>query len=103
LKKTMQQKSMFILLFGIVEVRKEGELLAIVTPGGVIGEIAFVPCTASIITATKDVRVLGLDEASLSRLFKLEGKLANKVLVNLCRSLCIRIIQGGESADLRAS
>ncbi len=77
----MQQKSMFILLFGIVEVRKEGELLAIVTPGGVIGEIAFVPCTASIITATKDVRVLGLDEASLSRLFKLEGKLANKVLV----------------------
>ncbi len=95
-------KTMFVLLSGCVEVhRSSGELQAIITPGEVIGEIAFflhVPRSASIIAATDDVKILSLDEAAMSRLLKYDSTLANKILSNLCRSLCHRVISNAEVA-----
>jgi CRP-like cAMP-binding protein len=105
IEKDNAAKTMFILLSGHVAVEKNGQLIAMVSPGEVIGEIAFflgVPRTASIIAATEDVKVLSLDERGLSRLLKHEGQLANKVLMNMCRVLCSRILAGSETADLRA-
>jgi predicted GNAT family N-acyltransferase len=98
-------KTIFVLLSGAIDVRREGKLIAIVTPGDMIGEIAFflhMPRSASIIAATDDVRVLSLDEASMSRLLKFESELANKVLVNICRTLCSRVLGGYEASDLRS-
>jgi len=97
-------KTIFVLLSGAIDVRREDKLIAIVTPGDMIGEIAFflhMPRSASIIAATEDVRVLSLDEASMSRLLKFESELANKVLVNICRTLCSRVLGGYEGSDLR--
>ena len=98
-------KTIFVLLSGAIDVRRENKLIAIVTPGDMIGEIAFflhMPRSASIIAATDDVRVLSLDEASMSRLLKFESELANKVLVNICRTLCSRVLGGYEASDLRS-
>ena len=105
IEKDNAAKTMFIILSGIVEVRRDGELQAIITPGEVIGEIAFflkIPRTASIIAATDDVKILSLDEPSMSRLLKFESDLANKVLINLCCNLCSRVMNGVETSDLRA-
>ncbi|WP_349431056.1 GNAT family N-acetyltransferase [Methylomarinum sp. Ch1-1] len=105
IEKDNAAKTMFILLSGIVEVRRDGELQAVISPGEMIGEIAFflkTPRSASIIAATDEVKILSLDEPSMSRLLKYESELANKVLMNLCRSLCSRVISGVETSDLRA-
>ncbi len=104
IEKDNSAKTMFILLHGHVAVEKGGQMIAMVSPGEVIGEIAFflgVPRTASIIAATDGVKVLSLDEKGLSRLLKHEGQLANKVLMNLCRGLCSRILAGSETSDFR--
>lgn len=89
-------RTMFIVLSGYVEVRlPNGELMAVITPGDIIGEIAFflhIPRTASIVAATNDVKILSLDEPSLNRLLKYEPALASKILLNICKSLCNRVI-----------
>jgi len=86
---------MFILLSGILEILRDGQLQAVIYPGDVIGEISFflhVPRTADIIAATDNVKLLSLDEASLSRLLKYDHTLANKILMNICRNLCTRVM-----------
>jgi len=106
IEKNNAAKTIFVLLSGIVEVRRGKELQAVISPGETIGEIAYflqVPRTASIIAATHGVRVLSLDEASMSRLLKYESVLANKILMNLCRTLCHRVISGVETSELRTS
>jgi CRP-like cAMP-binding protein len=97
-------KTLFVLLSGIVKVERNGLLQALISPGEAIGEIAFflnVPRTANIIAATNDVRVLSIDDAAISRLLKYDSVLANKILLNLCRLLCTRVINNFETATLR--
>jgi len=104
IEKNNAAKTLFVLLSGVVEVRRNGQLLAIITPGEVIGEIAYflnIPRSANVTAATENVRLLSLDEPSMTRLLKYESALANKVLMNMCRSLCSRVISGVEISDLR--
>jgi len=102
IEKSNSAKTIFVLLSGIVEVKRDKELQAIISPGETIGEIAYflkVPRSASIIAATNNVRVLSLDEASMSRLLKFDSDLANKILMNICRSLCFRVISDVETPE----
>lgn len=95
IQKDNTAKTMFILLSGILEILREGQLQAVIYPGDVIGEISFflhVPRTADIIAATDNVKLLSLDEASMSRLLKYDHTLANKILMNICRNLCTRVM-----------
>ncbi len=89
-------KTMFVLLSGLVQVqRPSGEIQAVIFPGEVIGEIAFflhVPRTASIVAATDNVKILSLDEALMNRLLKYDAPMASKILMNLCRALCFRVL-----------
>lgn len=97
--------TMFILLTGFVHVLRDGQLQAIISPGDIIGEIAYflhTPRTATIIAATDDVKLLSLDDASMSRLIKFDHVIANKILVNICRELSSRVIGGIETTDLRS-
>lgn len=106
IEKNNAAKTMFVVLSGMVEVYRNKELLTVIPPGGVIGEVAFFlqrSRSATIIAATEDVRLLSLDEPSMSRLLKYEPVLANKILTNLCRLLCSRLIGGIETSDLRSS
>lgn len=104
IEKDNAAKTMFVLLSGVAEVRRNGELQAVISPGELIGEIAFflnVPRSANITAVTADVRILSLDESSMSRLLKFECDLANKILINISRSLCYRVVKGIETTDLR--
>mgnify|MGYP000423827428 CR=1 FL=1 len=106
IEKNNSAKTIFVLLSGVVEVRRGKELQAVIAPGEIIGEIAYflkVPRTASIVAATGNVRVLSLDEAAMSRLLKYESTVANNILMNICRTLCFRVISGVETSELRAS
>jgi predicted GNAT family N-acyltransferase len=88
-------KTIFVILSGVVEIRQEGHLQSIVSPGEVIGEITFflgVRSSVDIVAATDDVRILSLDDASMSYLLKFDSTLANKIYKNICRGLCSRII-----------
>ncbi len=104
IEKDNAARTMFIILTGFAEVRRNDQMIAMVSPGEVIGEIAFflgVPRSASIVAASDELRILSLDDKSLSKLLKHEGELANKVLMNICRGLCARIVQGVGAGDLR--
>jgi predicted GNAT family N-acyltransferase len=95
IEKDNAAKTLFIILSGFAEVRREEELIAMVSPGELIGELAFflgIPRTASIVAVSDELRILSFDEHSLSKLLKQECDLANKVLMNINRSLCTRIV-----------
>ncbi len=105
IEKNNSAKTMFILLSGYAEVKRENQLIAIISPGEVVGEIAFfldVPRSASIIAASEGVSILSLDETSMARLFKKDSQLSIKILMNLCRGLCSRIVNGVETEDIRS-
>ncbi len=95
-------RTMFIVLSGFVEVYRGEHMVAIVSPGEVIGEIAFfldTPRTASIIAGSDNVQLLALDDAALSRLLKRDHALANKILMSLCRVLCCRVLSITETVE----
>jgi CRP-like cAMP-binding protein len=90
-------KSVLVVLSGYVEVRhRNGDLQVVLGPGDVMGEVAFLlnmPRTAHIIAASERVSVLCLDQPCLNRLLKYDTAMANKLLMNLCRCLCQRLVQ----------
>ncbi len=95
IEKDNSARTLFILLSGVAQVQRDGVDVAVLTPGEVFGEIAFfldVPRSASIIAASEELKILSLDDHSLSRLLKQDGELANKVLMNICQGLCHRIV-----------
>lgn len=105
IEKNNAARTMFVLLSGIAEVWNNEQLQAVISPGELIGEIAFFlnkPRSATIRAATDDVRVLSLDEASMSRLLKHDAELANKLLMNIAKTLCYRVVAGIETTDLRS-
>ncbi len=105
IEKDNAARTMFVLLSGVAEVRRNNELQAVISPGELIGEIAFflnVPRSATIVAVTDDVRVLSLDESSMSRLLKFDSELASKILMNISRSLCYRVVKGIETTDLNS-
>lgn len=106
IEKDNAARTMFILLSGVAEVWNRDQLQAVISPGELIGEIAFFlkePRSATIRAATDDVRVLSLDEASMSRLLKHDAQLANKLLLNIAKTLCYRVVAGIDTTDLRAA
>lgn len=87
---------MFVVLSGLVEVRLPGraETLAVLDVGQAFGEIAFIADsqrTADVVAAT-DARILVLSQSYLRKLMKAAPELAAKLLLNLSRMLCERLV-----------
>lgn len=99
-------KEVFIVLSGLVEVRLPGrdDALAVLDTGQVFGEIAFVADskrTADVI-ALSDSRILVLSQNTLKKLMKVAPELAAKLLLNLSRVLCERLVTSNrQRADLQ--
>src|SRR5262249_175118 len=88
-------QTLFVLLDGEVEIRKHGKPIAVGGPGAVFGEVAFLlgtPRTADVIAAISGTQILALNEIALRRLIPHDGELAAKLLLNLCRCLCARML-----------
>ena len=71
--------------------------------GDVFGEMAFllgVPRQTDVYAATPDVRILSLSDGTLRTLMDEEPSLAAKLLFNISRMLCGRLIKANTAAGI---
>jgi hypothetical protein len=96
LKKGGVARNMFVVLDGTLEVRDGDELVRVMSPGDVFGEIAFLlgqPRSADVYAATDGVRVLSLSEGTIRKLIESDPGVAARLLLNISRILCRRLLQ----------
>lgn len=97
LKKGGVARNMFVVLDGTLEVRDGTQLLRVLSPGDVFGEMAFLlerPRSADVFAATDDVRVLSLSEGTLRNLVASDPEFAAQLLLNISKILCLRLLKG---------
>ena len=95
LKKGNVAQNMFVVLSGTLEVRAEDDVKAILSAGDMFGDIAFflgLPRTLDVYAATEDVSVISLSETTLRTLMDNQPKTAAKLLQNIAKMLCFRLV-----------
>ena len=88
--------NMFVVLDGLLEVRVEDEVVAVCTSGDVVGEMAFIlesPRSADVYAAQDGTRVLSLSESALRQLMAEDPTAASKLLLNLSKLLCHKLLR----------
>jgi CRP-like cAMP-binding protein len=103
LKEGGSSQNLFLVLEGTLEVRHGGGLMNVLGPGDVFGEMAFLlqlPRQSDVYAATPDVRILSLSDGTLRKLMAEEPALAAKLLFNISRMLCGRLIKANSAADI---
>ena len=96
LKKGGVARNMFVVLDGTLEVKDEDALVRVLGPGDIIGEIAFLlerPRSMDVYAATDDVRILSLSESTLRKMIASEPEFAARLLLNISRILCMRLLK----------
>jgi hypothetical protein len=96
LKKGGVARNMFVVLEGNLEVRDGETLVRILSPGDVFGEMAFLleqPRSADVYAAT-DARILSLSEGTLRKLIETDPDVAARLLLNVSKMLCRRVLDG---------
>lgn len=96
LKEGGSSHNLFLVLDGTLEVRHDGRLINVLGPGDVFGEIAFLldlPRQSDVYAATPGVRILALSDGILNKLIAEEPALAAKLLRNIAKMLCGRLIK----------
>lgn len=87
---------LFVILSGLVEVRaaQGGRPIAVFEPGQVFGEIAFISNTtrSADVVALDDTEILVVTQGWLKKMMLGSPELASKVLLNLSRILCERLV-----------
>jgi hypothetical protein len=94
-KKGGSSNNLFVVLAGSLEVRDANALINTLNPGDVFGETAFllgVPRQRDVIAVTDDVRVLALSDTAIRKLMTDQPASAAKLLLNLSKMLCDRLI-----------
>jgi len=103
LKEGGSSQNLFLILEGTLEVRHHGRLMNVLGPGDVFGEMAFLlqlPRQSDVYAATPGVRILSLSDGTLHKLMAEEPSLAAKLLLNISRMLCGRLIKANTAADI---
>lgn len=91
-------QNLYVLLSGTVEVRDGDVVLAVIAPGEVFGEMAFLlgrPRSADVYAVADGTRVLSLSESSLHTLISEQPAIAAVLLLNVSRMLCWRLAREG--------
>jgi len=95
LKKGNVAQNMFVVLSGVLEVRDGDEVVAYVSRGDVLGEVAFLlhtPRTADVYAVTSDTRLLSLSESIVRSHIEEDPQIAATVLLNLSKMLCQKLV-----------
>ena len=103
LKEGGSSQNLFLLLAGTLEVRHRGRLVNVLGPGDVFGEMAFLlelPRQSNVYAATPGVRILSLSDGTLHKLMAEQPALAAKLLFNIARMLCGRLIKANAGAEV---
>ena len=98
LKRGGTARNIFVVLDGILEVRDGDRVVGVLGPGDAFGEMAFLlerPRSFDVDAATDDTRVLSLSEGALRRMIADEPTIAAKLLLNVSKMLCVRLIAAG--------
>jgi hypothetical protein len=96
LKKGGVARNMFIVLEGMLEVRDGDAPIAVLGPGDVFGEMAFLlerPRSRDVYAATDGVRVLSTSESNLRELIESDPGIAAHLLLNISKMLCFRLLK----------
>ena len=92
-------RTVFIILSGIVEIRNGDQVIAVQSKGDVIGEVAFLLRSermADVYAVTDDVKILSLSEKTLQDLIESEPTIAARLLHNLAKILSMRLVSLSE-------
>jgi Cyclic nucleotide-binding domain len=95
--------NLFLVLEGTLEVRHRGRLVNVLAPGDVFGELAFLlelPRQSDVYAATPGVKIISLSDGTLRKLMAEKPALAAKLLLNISRMLCGRLIKANLAADI---
>ena len=94
-------RTVFVVLEGVVEIRNGDQVTAVQSSGDVVGEVAFLlGCErmSDVYAATDDVKILSLSEKTLHDLIDHEPTIAARVLHNLAKILGTRLVSLSEYA-----
>ena len=95
IKKGGTARNMFVILEGHVEVRDEGALLGVFSPGDVFGAAAFLlerPRVVDMYAATP-CRILSLSERTIRKAIDSDAHGAAHLMLNIAKILCLRLLQ----------
>lgn len=93
-------RTVFVVLSGTLEVRDGERVVATVSEGEVLGEVAFLlstPRISDVCATGTDARVLCLSEKSLRALIDSSSRAAALLLLNLSRALAHKLVQRADS------
>jgi len=96
LKKGGAARNIFVVLDGTLEARDGEQVVGVIRTGEVFGEMAFLlerPRTLDVYAASDSARVLSLSEHTLRAMVAEDPAVAAKLLFNISRMLCVRIVK----------
>jgi hypothetical protein len=96
LKQGGTARNMFVVLDGMLEVRDGDTIVNVLTAGDALGEMAFLlerPRSFDVYAASESTRILSLSEGAVRALIADEPTIAAKLLLNLARMLCVKLIR----------
>lgn len=96
LKKGGVARNIFVVLDGTLEARDGDRVVGVIGNGEVFGEMAFLlerPRTVDVYAASDAVRVLSLSESTLRKMVAEDPGVAAKLLFNISKMLCVRIVK----------
>jgi CRP-like cAMP-binding protein len=89
-------RNIFVVLDGTLEVRDGDRIVSVLSAGDVFGELAFLleqPRSFDVDAATEGTRVLSLSEGAVRKMIAEDATLAAKLLLNLSKLLCVKLIR----------
>jgi hypothetical protein len=96
LKRGGTARNIFVVLDGTLEVRDGDTIVNVLRAGDVFGEFAFLlerPRSFDVDAATDDTRILSLSEGALRRMISEDATISAKLLLNLSKMLCVKLIR----------
>jgi hypothetical protein len=96
LKKGGVARNLFVVLDGTLEARDGEQVVGVIHTGEVFGELAFLlerPRAFDVYAASDSVRVLSLSESTIRRMITEDPSVAAKLLFNISRMLCVRVVK----------
>ena len=101
LKRDGSARTIFVVLDGTLEVRDHDRVVGVLTAGDVFGEMAFLlerPRAFDVDAATDGTRILSLSEGALRKMIAEDATVAAKLLLNVSKMLCVRLIKANSYA-----
>jgi hypothetical protein len=89
-------RNIFVVLDGTLEVRDEGRIVGVLSAGDAFGEMAFLlerPRAFDVDAAADHTRILSLSEGALRKMIAEDSAVAAKLLLNVSKMLCVRLIK----------